>query len=98
MDSKVMTEMTKLATLLAKADIPFELVAWVCNDEPTIQICHPNREHCKVDAVCHHFSYGGDAGLIEVMGSVNPQQPNDDVVGWLTANEAYMYFDSREVK
>lgn len=97
-ETVVMTEMTKLATLLAKADIPFELVAWVCNDEPTIQICSPSRVDCLVDAVCHHFSYGGQYGYLEVMGSVNPQQPNDDVVGWLTANEAFMYFDSRPIE
>ena len=26
------------------------------------------------------------------MGSVNPDAPNEDVVGWLTAAEAFKYF------
>lgn len=87
-----MTEMTKLAVLLAQAGIPFELHPWVMNDEPTIQIVSPSKDDCRVDAVCHHFSYGGQKGLLEVMGSANPNLENDDVVGWLTAEEAFEYF------
>lgn len=86
------TEITKLACLLAKADIPFDLVAWENSDESTIQIAFPNKEHCRVDAVSHKYSYGGLDGLIEVLGSVNSNFPNDDVVGWLTADEAFRYF------
>ena len=86
------TEITKLAVLLAKEDIPFELVAWDCGGEATIQIASPSKENCVVDAICHKYSYGGKQGLIEVMGSANLNLPNDDVVGWLTANEAFEYF------
>lgn len=86
-------EMTKLACLLAKANIPFELVAWECGGEPTLQIAYPNKEHCLVDAVSHKYSYGGTKGLIEVMGSVNPDLlEGDSVRGWLTANEAFQFF------
>lgn len=86
------TEMTKLARLLAKADIPFELIAWECGGEPTWQIASPDRAHCRVDAVSHKYSYGGTKGLLEVMGSANINLPNDDVVGWLTADEAFQFF------
>lgn len=85
-------EITKLACLLAKANIPFELVAWDCGGEPTIQIASPNKEHCVVDAVSHKYSYGGKSGLLEVLGSANPNLTNYDAVGWLTANEAFQYF------
>ena len=85
-------EITKLACLLAKANIPFELVAWDCGGEPTIQIASPSKEHCLVDAVSHRYSYGGTQGLIEVMGSANPNLPVRDVRGWLTANEAFQFF------
>ena len=87
-----MTEITKLAVLLAKEDIPFELYAFDVAESATVQIACPSKEDMRVDAVSHHFSYGGDAGLIEVMGSINPDEPNDDVVGWLTAEEAVKYF------
>lgn len=86
------SEITKLACLLAKEGIPFELCPWVNNGKPTIQIASPNKECCIVDAVCHDNSYGGKQGLLEVLGSANPNLPNDDVVGWLTANEAFQYF------
>ena len=86
-----MNEITKLAVLLAKENIPFELNAFMV-DEPTVQICFPDKKNVIVDAVCHNFSYGGPEGLIEVLGSRNVNNPNDDVVGWLTAEEAIVYF------
>lgn len=89
-----MTEITKLAKMLAKEDIPFELYPWIVNGEATIQIASPDKEHCVVDAVCHQYSYGGKSGLLEVLGSANPNLPNEDVKGWMTANEAYQYFTS----
>lgn len=87
-----MNEITKLAILLAKENIPFELNAFIILEKPTIQICSPNKKNAVVDAVCHNFSYGGPQGLIEVLGSRNVNNPNDDVVGWLTAEEAIVYF------
>ena len=87
-----MNEMTKLACLLAKANIPFELYPFTICGEASVQIASPNKENCVVDAVCHAFSYGGKEGLLEVLGSANPNLPNDDVVGWCTANEAFQYF------
>lgn len=86
------TEINKLAQMLAKADVPFEIVAWVLDGEAVIQIASPSKKNCVVDAVSHKFSYGGTEGLLEVLGSANPNCPNDDVVGWLTANEALQFF------
>ena len=86
------TEINKLAQMLAKADIPFEIVAFIVDGEPTIQIASPNKKNCVVDAVSHKFSYGGNEGLLEVLGSANPNCPNYDVVGWCTASEAFQYF------
>lgn len=89
-----MNEITKLAVLLAKEDIPFEIHPFVLCGEPAIQIASPSKKDTIVDAVCHKFSYGGNAGYLEVLGSVNPNEPNDDVVGWLTAEQALKYFQS----
>jgi hypothetical protein len=87
---KIHFELTKLACLLAKADIPFELVAWTLCDEPTIQIAAPNKANCVIDAVCHAHSYGGNAGLLEIMGP--DVDECDDVLGWLSAEEAFEHF------
>ena len=96
MDTTVQTEVTRLVQMLVKNDIPFEIVTWSVFDKPCIKIASPNDEDCVVDAVCHHYSYGGSMGLLEVMGTANANCPNDDVVGWLTAEEAFQYFVSRE--
>ncbi len=82
-----MIEMTKLTILLAKADIPFELHPWVIKGEPTIQIASPSKENCKVDAVCHAFSYGGPEGFLEILSD-----EEEDAIGWLTAEDAFKYF------
>lgn len=87
-----MNEINKLVCLLAKANIAFELCPFPIGGECTLQICYPDKDTCKVDAVSHQYSYGGKDGLIEVLGSVNPDFPNYDVVGWLTAEEAFPYF------
>ena len=42
------------------------------------------------DAICHSGSYGHENGLIEVMGL---PQCQDDVIGWLTANDVLKMVD-----
>ena len=42
------------------------------------------------DAICHSGSYGHEKGLIEVMGL---PQCQDDVIGWLTAEEILKMVD-----
>lgn len=79
--------MTKLAVLLAKADIPFELRGQNCGGTlASVQICSPSVDDCRIDAICHYYSYGGKEGLLEIMGA-------GDVVGWLSAEEAFTYFE-----
>lgn len=91
-DYKKIVEMNKLMKMLVKAGIPFEIRPVDVLGEPTLQICSPSVQDCVVDAVCNACAYGGKEGLIEVLGSANPNLPNDDVVGWCTANEAFQYF------
>ena len=43
------------------------------------------------DAICHNFSYGGTEGLLEIMGALC--NTDDDVEGFLTANEILRRFD-----
>ena len=89
-------ELSKLVVMLSKADIPFDLLTWNMCGEGALEICSPTKDSgCAVSAVSHMFSYGGSKGLIEVLGSNNPHMENDDVVGYLTAEEAFKYFDNR---
>lgn len=50
------------------------------------------------DAVCHHGSYGGDKGLIEVMGHYIAPNTGDGVEGWLTAKEILDRIDEKIAK
>ena len=90
-------EMTRLAILLAKADIPFELNAIQDSiDSFSVQIVSPSINICKIDAVCHKRSYGGKNGLLEVWCDDEYIVPNK-CVGWLEAEEAFKYFEKANV-
>lgn len=83
----MITEMTKLAAMLANANIPYQLVIQEYYKTPQIFI--PNEEERIMDIICHKHSYGGNIGLLEIMGVTNEYDDDDDVVGWLTAKECY---------
>ena len=88
-----MNEMNKLVVILAKAGVEFEIGTFIVGGGSTFQICSPSKKNCKVDAISHKYSYGGPEGLIEVLGTADEvNAPNDDVMGWLTAEEAAKYF------
>ena len=108
MDEKrmvTMNEMNKLIRLLVESKIQFEIRAIQTVDltkpydlqtgkyetEASIQVCSPSIKGCKIDAVCHSGSYGGGAGLLEVFN-----QEEDDVAGWLSAEEAFEFFKPKE--
>lgn len=61
--------MHELTHLLDRLDIPYE---------------GPN-ELCGGDVICHHASYGGNAGLLETMGF---KMDDEDVSGYLTPFKA----------
>lgn len=75
-------EMKRLFKLLDEADVPYE----ICYVLDTKQMCYPDKAHRICDAVCHQYSYGGEMGLLEIMGLVS-DDACDDVEGWLTAEE-----------
>lgn len=77
-------ELQKLATLLTNAKIPFEFNSVIGTND---QICYPSCDHKICDAICHKYSYGYDAGLLEIMGLTKIDF--DDVEGWLTAEEVF---------
>ena len=85
-----MTEMAKLAERLMQNKIPFEIVymnkeIFSRGGESVPQIWYPNRKHPVCDVICHKFSYGGDRGLLEIMGLTD----DEDVEGYLTSEEVF---------
>lgn len=87
-----MTEMAKLVEKLTQTNIPFEITymdkeLFSFGGESIPQIWYPNRKKNVCDVICHKFSYGGDRGLLEMMGLVNDEY--DDVEGYLTAEDVF---------
>ena len=84
----IMTEMDKLIDMLDFAGIPFD-VTEACGAP---QVCYPagpaGSEDCICDVICHAYSYGGDQGLLEIMGLVD-DNICDDVEGYLTAEDVF---------
>ena len=83
-----MTQMTKLAMLLAEATIPYQLVAQVGYGTP--QIFVPNEELQILDVVCNEISYGNKEGLLEIY-----DEDDGDTLGWLTAEKAFLHIKNR---
>lgn len=77
------TEMMKLAFGLRDRGIEFKTQSFFDG----LQIVVGDRDW---DAICHSGSYGHEKGLIEVMGL---PQCEDDVIGWLTAEEVLKMVD-----
>lgn len=50
-------------------------------------IVYDNRGVRRWDAVCHSGSYGGKRGLLEIMGDIVLDVVEDDVEGYLTAQD-----------
>ena len=77
------TEMMKLAFGLRDRGIEFKMQSFFDG----IQIVVGDWDW---DAICHSSSYGHESGLIEVMGL---PQCQDDVIGYLTAEEVLKMVD-----
>lgn len=77
------TEMMKLAFGLRDRGIEFKARSFFDG----LQIIVEDGDW---DAICHSGSYGHEKGLIEVMGL---PQCEDDVIGWLTAEEVLKMVD-----
>lgn len=79
------TEMDKLAAKLTEMGIQFEDRQIYLTTGRQIAVYEKGR---KVwDAICGPFSYGGQCGLLEVMGViVDGKRDNGKVKGWQTAD------------
>ena len=86
-----MTEMARLAEKLKQNKIPFEIVymdkeVFSRCGESVPQIWYPNRKRPICDVICHKFSYGGDLGLLEIMGLTDD---DEEVEGYLTSEDVF---------
>lgn len=79
-------EIERLTTMLDIANIPYELTMDSCGNENN-QVWYPSRDHAICDVICHKYSYGGEDGYLEMMGL--SENDDDDVEGWLTAEEVF---------
>lgn len=79
------TEMAVLIQKLKEANIPFELTTDAVGN-PNNQVWYPNRQNKICDVICHKYSYGGEEGLLEIMGLTDNE---DGVEGYLTADEVF---------
>lgn len=77
-------EMNKLIELLEENGIPFETELDIFGG---IQVFYPNEENAICDVICHEFSFGGNKGLLEMMGLV--ECDDDAVEGYLKAKEVF---------
>lgn len=89
-------EIERLVKMLDNTIIPYELTDDAM-DNSNNQIWYPNRDEKICDVICHKYSYGGEDGYLEIMGLT---QNEDDVEGWLTAEEVFarIYNDFFEVE
>lgn len=84
-----MTAMKILIDLLEKANVPFELTDDVMGNVDN-QVWYPSKEKSICDVICHEYSYGGEIGLLEIMGLLtSKEKEKDDVVGYLTAEDVF---------
>lgn len=88
---KANKELTKLVILLSKSDIPFEieLYKWATDivnhkDILRMQVLTPTVKDAVIDAV----SLDNQDGLIEILD----RKFTEDVISYLTAEEAFEYF------
>lgn len=83
------TEMNRLIEMLNNANIPFELTTDI-NGNKNNQVWYPSYKNSVCDVICHQYSYGGDKGLLEIMGLLTEEEAEyDSVVGYLTAENVF---------
>lgn len=81
------TEILKLKDMLEKAGIPFKFE----DSFDGYHICYPKAGEERVCSVIEHCgSYGHDKDLLEIMGLLTEEEAaEDDVAGWLTAENVF---------
>lgn len=78
-----LTQLDKLEKYLKENGIKYERI----DTKDTHQINVPNSRDKEWDAICHYGSFGYKEGLLEIYGSIVPENVGDTVEGYLTAED-----------
>ena len=91
-------EMITLIDKLELMNIPFAITMQNFgdgNEYPHVMYPDDWDNGCKCSVICHPYSYGGEEGLLEIMGLLTEEEEAGDtgddsaVLGWLTANDVF---------
>ena len=91
-----MEELIKLEAYLKEHNYNYEWRS-VCSANDQIIVFNNNGERAW-DAVCHRYSHGSEAGLLEVMGRDVVRDDYDEVEGYLTADEIIERLEENKCK
>lgn len=99
-----MTELDQLQKYLDEKNIPYERIDefkdFVCLtvERHQIIVYYDEEKTLRMfDAICHYGSYGYEEGLLEIMGDI-VQSEDDDVEGWLTAQDIIERLEKGEIE
>lgn len=53
------------------------------------QICYPDIKNKVCSVIEHDGSYGHNQDRLEIMGLISDEETNDDVLGYLTAEDVF---------
>ena len=81
--TKNLTQLDKLEKYLKENGIKYERI----DTRNTHQINVPNSRDKEWDAICHYGSFGYKEGLLEIYGSIVPENVGNTVEGYLTAED-----------
>lgn len=83
------SEIEKLSKMLSAAKIPHDFIELFDGYQILVEVNRFNY----IDAICHGFSFGHEAGLLEIQGGMTEKEMEEDsVLGFLTAEEVARRF------
>lgn len=89
-----LTELDKLEEYLKENGVRYERI----DTRDIHQINVPNSKDKEWDAICHYGSFGYKEGLLEIYGSIVPENVGDTVEGCLTAEDVINRMNDYEKK
>lgn len=82
---KTYNEIFRLKEMLEKKNIPFIFRGLFDG----FQICYPDVKNKVCSVIEHVGSYGHEQDLLEIMGLLADEETDDDVLGYLTAENVF---------
>jgi len=92
MTREIKNEMDKLIQLLEAEEDKYSEYMFDLEKDAfgCYHILYPNNIIRECSVICNPMSYGHEEGLLEIMGLLTKEEnEDDDVVGWLTAEDVF---------